>query len=103
MPIGSEYGSGRRSVYNPTNGCRMEAVIWKASVMSPTWVKLSPKCSFSSGYTAGMTAWIVSLSRWERLAASRIASARVSRAAGKAGTVDGATGTKTERGMTPAT
>ena len=33
MPTGSEYGTGRRSVYSPTTGCSSEAVNWNASVM----------------------------------------------------------------------
>jgi hypothetical protein len=28
MPIGSEYGAGRRSVAMPTNGWKIEAVSW---------------------------------------------------------------------------
>ena len=41
MAIGSEYGCGRRSVTIPTTGCSIEAVSWKASVISPIWPKSS--------------------------------------------------------------
>jgi hypothetical protein len=36
MPMTSEYGIGRRSVYNPTSGCSTEAVSCCASVINPT-------------------------------------------------------------------
>ena len=40
IPIASENGSGRRSVYSPTSGWRSDAVTWNARVMSPTWVNV---------------------------------------------------------------
>ena len=35
MPIASDCGSGRRSVYEPITGCSSEAVSWLTSVISP--------------------------------------------------------------------
>ena len=49
MPMTSEYGIGRRSVYNPTSGCSTEAVSCWASVISPTCAKLSENAAFSIG------------------------------------------------------
>ena len=63
MPMASENGSGRRSVYRPTSGWSSEAVNWNARVMSPIWVKVRAYDSFSTGYTAAIRDWIVSLRR----------------------------------------
>ena len=49
MPVARENGLGCRSVYSPTNGCRIEAVSWKASVIKPIWLKLKFSSSFKSG------------------------------------------------------
>ena len=49
MPVASEYGCGRRSVYAPMTGCSSDAVIWLTSVMSPICLKLRPNVNFSIG------------------------------------------------------
>ena len=37
MPATRAKGCGRLSVQWPTKGCRMDAVNWKVSVISPIW------------------------------------------------------------------
>jgi len=83
MAAGSEYGIGRRSAARPTNGCNNDAVSWNANVIRPISPKSSPYDDFSTGYTAGTSDWIISLSRWQKLSDSRIAKVVVS-AAGRA-------------------
>ena len=69
MPQGSEYGSGRLSVYRPMSGCSSEAVSWKVSVMSPIWPKLRWKSPFRIGYIARISDCIMSLIMCEVLRA----------------------------------
>jgi hypothetical protein len=49
IPITSEYGIGRRSVYRPTSGCSTDAVNCCVSVIRPTCAKLSANAAFSIG------------------------------------------------------
>ena len=69
IPIGSEYGVGRWSVYKPTSGCSSDAVSCEVSVISPIWPKSRWYDCFRIGYTAGITDCIMSFNRWQKLIA----------------------------------
>src|SRR5689334_5945415 len=85
MPTTSAYGVGRRSVYRPTSGCSSDAVSCSVNVISPTCVNDSANAALNIGYNAGTSAWIVSFSRWDRLAPASTAKAVAPRSAVAAG------------------
>ncbi|MCW0417817.1 hypothetical protein NB689_003571 [Xanthomonas sacchari] len=85
MPIGSEYGAGRRSVRSPISGWNSEAVIWYVRVIRPTWAKLSWNWPFSTGYSARISDCIMSLIRCEEVIAARTPDATLRGATGAAG------------------
>ena len=49
MPAGKTPFTGRLSRRMPMNGCRNEAVIWKTSVITPIWKKVSANFSWKTG------------------------------------------------------
>src|SRR5699024_2240096 len=63
-PIGSAYGIGFLSVYNPITGCITEATMFKVNAMSPSCVNVSPSDSSNIGNIAGMTACNESFNKW---------------------------------------
>ncbi len=49
IPMTSEYGIGRRSVYSPTSGCSRDAVNCSVNVIRPTCAKVNANDAFSIG------------------------------------------------------
>jgi len=63
IPAGREYGVGRWSVYNPTTGCKSDAVSWDVRLINPIWPKSKWYEDLRMGYTAGITDCIMSFNR----------------------------------------
>ena len=60
--IGPIHFPGRRANL-PTNGCRIEDVIWNTSVIMPICPNVKPYLSFITGYIDGMIDCTISLSK----------------------------------------
>ncbi len=72
IPVDSENGCGCLSANLPTNGCRIEDVIWNTSVIMPICPNVKPYLSFITGYIDGMIDCTISLSKWAMLIIKRI-------------------------------